>query len=209
MMRARPATILAFIAGVAVFAAPAVQAQQPSRTKTSTAGLGSFGGNDKQPINIEADKLDVFQKDGRAVYAGNVIAVRGETTMKCTQLVVFFDQTKANAGTTQPTPTSGGAGDALKKLECIGPVSVVSKSDGKTQVVTGQNAVFNRVTNIVSVTGNVNLADGNNVTQCESFTYNTDSKIANCVPVKGGRVRGVFEPGSEDQKSKPKAKPAG
>ncbi|MGL5735085.1 MAG: LptA/OstA family protein, partial [Beijerinckiaceae bacterium] len=177
----------------------------------STAGLDSFGGGDKQPINIEADKLDVFQKDGRAVYAGNVIAVRGDTTIKCSQLTVFFDQTRINAaqGGQQATPataprSAGNQGDALKKLDCNGPVSVVTKSDGKNQVVTGKNAVFNRVTNIVSITGDVTLADGPNVTKCESFTYNTDSKIANCVPIAGGRVRGVFEPGDDNGKAKPK-----
>ncbi|MGL4325532.1 MAG: LptA/OstA family protein [Beijerinckiaceae bacterium] len=203
MMRAGMRVFLSVVAGACLMASNGM-AQTASRTKTNTAGLGSFGGNDKQPINIEADKLDVFQKDGRAVYAGNVIAVRGETTMKCSQLIVFFDQTKANASGPQPVAASGSADNALKKLECKGPVSVVSKSDGKTQVVTGQNAVFNRVTNIVSVSGNVTLADGGNVTKCESFTYNTDSKIANCVAVAGGRVRGVFEPGSDD-KPKPRA----
>ena len=200
------ATLALGLTGIATAHA---QPKPSTRAKTSTDGLGSFGGNDKAPINIEADKLDVFQKDGRAVYTGNVIAVRGETTMKCTQLVVFFDQNKAQSAQSQPAAAGGGQGDALKKLECKGPVSVVSKSETKTQVVTGQNAIFDRAINTVVVKGNVTLADGGNVTQCESFTYNTDSKIANCVPVAGGRVRGVFEPGSEDPKGKPKPKPAG
>lgn len=207
----------ALIIGAAAFGlgtvahAQAQPAKPPAqRAKTSTDALGSFGGDNKNPINIEADKLDVFQKDGRAVYTGNVIAVRGETTMKCTTLVVFFDQSKANTGQPKHAAAGGDQGDALKKLECKGPVSVVSKSETKTQVVTGQNAIFDRAINTVVVKGNVTLADGGNVTQCESFTYNTESKIANCVPVAGGRVRGVFEPGSDDaNKNKPKPKPAG
>lgn len=201
---------LAFAGLSALIAADALAQQpRPQRARTSGDALSGFGGDSKNPINIEADKLDVFQKDGRAVYTGNVIAVRGETTMKCSQLIVFFDQSKANTGQQKPAGSGGDQGEALKKLECKGPVSVVSKSETKTQVVTGQNAVFDRVSNIVLVRGNVTLADGGNVTQCESFTYNTDSKIANCVPVAGGRVRGVFEPGSDDSKSKPKPKPAG
>ncbi|MGL5733394.1 MAG: hypothetical protein ACRCYS_00890, partial [Beijerinckiaceae bacterium] len=36
----------------------AAAAQTAQRARTSTAGLDSFGGGDKQPINIEADKLD-------------------------------------------------------------------------------------------------------------------------------------------------------
>jgi lipopolysaccharide export system protein LptA len=188
-------------------AAAPTQAQAPRRPG---GGVNDFGGaNNNKPFNIEADKLEVFQKEGRAVYSGKVVAVQGETTMKCSQLVVFFDQSKAGqpgaaAPAASAAPGQSGATDALKKLECKGPVSVVAKQDGKTQVATGNNAIYDRAAGFVTLSGNVNMSQEGNVSTCETFTYNTNSGVANCVPIPGGRVRGVFEPGADN---KPAAKP--
>ncbi|MBN9061062.1 MAG: hypothetical protein BGP06_00940 [Rhizobiales bacterium 65-9] len=185
------------------------QAAAPAAGRRQSGGIGDFGSaNSNKPINVEADKLEVFQKEGRAIYSGNVIAVQGETTMKCTQLVVFFDQSKTGtpgasppaASATAASP-SGGGGDqaeALKKLECKGPVSVVAKSEGKTQVATGDNAIYDRLAGFVTLTGNVNLADGPNISRCQSFVYNTNSGKADCTGgPRGGRVQGVFETGNQ------------
>lgn len=187
-------------------AAPArPAAQQPARR--AAGGISDFGSaNSNKPINVEADKLEVFQKEGRAIYSGNVIAVQGETTMKCTQLTVFFDQSKTGApGSAQPQPPAAGGdqAEALKKLECRGPVSVVAKSEGKTQVATGDNAVYDRVAGLVTMTGNVNLADGPNLTKCQTFIFNTNSSKADCTGgPKGSRVQGVFETGGDQPKPK-------
>ncbi len=72
-----------------------------------------------------------------AVYAGNVIAVRGDTTIKCSQLTVYFDPDAHQCGAGRATAGSaaargaGNQGDALKKLDCNGPVSVVTKSEAR------------------------------------------------------------------------------
>ncbi|WP_342359846.1 LptA/OstA family protein [Terrarubrum flagellatum] len=225
-MRARKPLIILSCAGLAisaeasgVFAAsgssvaqtparPAAPAQaQPKRS----GGIGDFGSqNNNKPINIEADKLEVFQKEGRAIYSGKVVAVQGDTTMKCTQLIVFFDQSKTpGAGTTPAAADNGSQSDALKKLDCKGPVSVVAKSEGKTQVATGDNATYDRAAGLVTMSGNVTLADGPNVTQCgATFTYNTVTGQALCTAGgPGGRVRGIFEPGDSGAKQTPAGKP--
>lgn len=197
--------------GVQVAQAP-FRVAQAAQTGRRSGGIGDFGSaNNNKPVNVEADKLEVFQKDGRAVYTGNVIAVQGDTTMKCTQLVVFFDQSKTGAPGAAPAPQAGagGQGEALKKLECKGPVSVVAKSEGKTQVATGNNAVYDRVAGLVTLRGNVTLADGpKNLTKCETFTYNTNSSQAICAGGgAGGRVSGVFETGGDEKPAA--ATPAG
>ncbi len=197
-------------ANVAQARPAAAPTQAAPAQRRAPGGVNDFGGaNNNKPINIEADKLEVFQKEGRAVYSGKVVAVQGDTTMKCTQLIVFFDQSKTGApGAAPAAPAAQGANaqDALKKLECKGPVSVVAKQDGKTQVATGNNAVYDRAAGFVTLSGNVNMAQEGNVSTCETFIYNTVSGVANCTPLPGGRVRGVFEPGAGGD-NKPGAKP--
>jgi lipopolysaccharide export system protein LptA len=179
----------------------AVKAQQQS----APGGLGSM--NSKEPIKIDADRLDVFDKESRAVFAGNVVAVQGETTVRCTVMTLFYEPRGQNrpgqaaaAPATQPAAQRAAAAPgqndgAIRRIECTGPVTVISK----TQTATGDNAVFDRVTNKVILTGNVALADGQNITRGEKLVYDTQTGVANVETTPGGRVKGLFIPGSGAQ----------
>ena len=135
--------------------AGAAEAQTASG-KDRPATFGDLGSN-KEPIKIDADRLDVFDKESRAVFAGNVVAVQGDTTMKCTTLTVFYEPRRQD-GAARPAPASapaqGAADSQIKKIDCKGPVTIVSK----TQVATGDNATFDRVANKVLLIGNVALS---------------------------------------------------
>jgi lipopolysaccharide export system protein LptA len=166
--------------------APATKPKASS--KASPLGLGST--NSKEPIKIDADRLDVFDKDKRAVFNGNVIAVQGETTIRCTTMTVFYEQSAVKGGApSAPTPSGADGGGAIKKIDCVGPVTVVQKD----QVATGNNANFDKIANIVTITGNAALSQGQNVTRGEKLVYNLTTGVAN---VEGGRVRALFVPGS-------------
>ncbi|HEY8382338.1 MAG TPA: LptA/OstA family protein [Microvirga sp.] len=190
------------------------------------AAFGALGSN-KEPIKIDADKLDVFDRESRAVFEGNVVAVQGDSTIKCTTLTVFYEQNRqgaATAGATtgatgaapRPTPAAAsGAGptgdNQIRKIDCKGPVTIVSK----TQVATGDNATFDRVANKVFLIGNVALSDGPNVTRGERIVYDLNSGVANVETKPGGRVKALFVPGSNPEgaggadaaKPKPGARP--
>jgi len=56
-------------------------------SKPAGAPLSGFGSNSKEPIKIDANKLEVFDKESRAVFTGDVVAVQGQTTMRCTVMV--------------------------------------------------------------------------------------------------------------------------
>ncbi|AWM85289.1 LptA/OstA family protein [Microvirga sp. 17 mud 1-3] len=164
-------------------------AAQGAAPKERAAGFGNFGAS-KEPIKIDADKLDVYDKEGRAVFTGNVVAVQGESTMNCSLMTVLYEQKRdgQNSG-----PAAPGADDsAIKKIDCKGPVTIVSK----TQVATGDNASFDRVANKIYLTGNAALSDGPNVTRGERVVYDLNSGIANIETKPGGRVRALFVPGS-------------
>ena len=159
----------------------------------SPAGaLDTFGTN-RQPIQISADQLDVHDKDNKAIFIGNVIAVQGDSTLKCTKLEVFYSQSDAEAtatpsatSTTTQTPRFATDNSSIRNIECLGPVTIVSK----TQVATGDHATFDRKVNKVYLRGNVVLKDGTNVVRGDRLVHDVTTGIATV----GGRVRTMIIP---------------
>ncbi|MBN9452813.1 MAG: organic solvent tolerance protein OstA [Bosea sp.] len=211
-------------AGFALFGTPQETFAQaaPAKARGASSALGGLGGDSKEPIKIDADKLDVLDKENKAVFSGNVVAVQGETTVRCTVMTVLYEGrggpggTAGRPATPAPTPApapapaaAGAAGQgndsSIKRILCKGPVTVVSK----TQAATSDNAEFDRARNLVIMTGNVALNDGPNVTRGQKLVYDTVTGVAN---VEGGRVQGLFVPNAADANKsdagKPGAKPA-
>ena len=175
---------------IALLSPLSMQAALAQAGRERAVGFGNFGSS-KEPIKIDANKLDVFDKEGRAVFAGDVVAVQGESTMKCTVMTVFYEQRDQNGG--QAAPAAQGADDsAIKKIDCKGPVTIVSR----TQVATGENATFDRGSNKILLTGNATLSDGPNVTKGERVLYDINTGVANIETTPGGRVRALFVPGN-------------
>lgn len=175
-----------------------------AQTRPGGRGLGDLGSR-KEPIKIDADKLEVFDREGRAVFSGNVVAVQGDSTMKCTAMNVFYEGGRAASmagGVTGSTaaPAAPGAmpgNDSIKRIECRGPVTITSK----TQVATGDRAEFDRTRNRVLLSGNAVLSDGPNVTRGERVAYDLNTGIAS---VEGGRVRASITPGRKDGAAQPR-----
>jgi lipopolysaccharide export system protein LptA len=197
--------------GLAVAAALVGPAQAQSGRGGNSGGgtAGGFGnlGSSKEPISIDADRLDVFDKEGRAVFTGNVVAVQGDTNMRCTEMNVFYEQ-KREQKPEQTAAAGGGAAaggltqdSAIKKILCKGPVVIKTK----TQTATGDKAEFDRVANKVLLTGNATLADGPNVVHGPRVAYDLTTQVARVEGGgAGGRVRTLIVPGSD--KEKPKAR---
>jgi lipopolysaccharide export system protein LptA len=163
----------------------------PSNKPVKANPLGINNANSKEPIKIDADRLDVFDKEKRAVFTGNVVAVQGETTIRCTVMTVFYEQSAVKSGAPAAPPSGGDSGGAIRKIDCTGPVTVVQKD----QVATGNIASFDKITNVVTISGNAALSQGQNVTRGEKLVYNLTTGVAN---VEGGRVRALFVPGNDD-----------
>ena len=161
------------------------------------------GANSKEPISIDADKLDYFDKEQKAIYTGNVVAVQGDSRLTCAKLVIFLAKTEpqgaAAATPAPPPPTDSGAGgvgaggNQVKHMDATGPVTMVSK----TQVATGDRGSYDKEQNKVWLFGNVTLSDSGNVTKGDKLTYDLTSGEALVeVDKTSGRVHGQFIPGS-------------
>ncbi|CAO4179514.1 LptA/OstA family protein [Methylorubrum aminovorans] len=208
-MTARLAPALA--AGLAFLLALSAAAAQARETvkdtaKEKSAPLGTVGGG-KGPIKIDADRLDVFDKENKAIFAGNVVAVQGESTIRCSAMTVHYKRDKDKDPNKVATKTEAEAaedakakaamgGSGIRKVECAGPVTVAQKD----QVATGDNAVFDQEAKRIVLTGNVVLSQCQNVTRGSRLVYDMATGRANMDPVAGGRVSAMFVPGEGGEK---------
>jgi lipopolysaccharide export system protein LptA len=180
-----------------------VAAQAATKESDSTSILP--GGDSKAPISIEADHLDYFEKEGKAIYTGRVVAVQGDTKLNCSKLTIFMEKSQtagsakgASAPATTADATAAGnenaaAASSVKHMDCAGPVNVVSK----TQTATADSGSYDKGRNSVILIGHVVLSDGRNVTKGDRLVYDLTTGQAT-VQGGGSRVTGLFLPGSSD-----------
>jgi len=152
------------------------------------------GASSKDPVSIDAGKLDYFDKDQKLVYSGAVVASQGESRLKASVLTIFLEPA-ANTS----------AGHQMRRMEAQGPVTVTAKD----QIGTGDAAVYDKAENKVFLTGHVTLSQGANVTKGERLVYDLNTNqavVLGGASAGGGRVRSVFIPG---EKSAAAPAPAG
>ena len=85
------------------------------------------------------------------------------------------------------TPGPGGA-SSIKRLEARGNVVVTQKD----QVVTGETAVFDTKTNLVTMLGGVVLTQGKNVLRGDRLMVDMTTGVSR-VESDSGRVQGLFQ----------------
>jgi lipopolysaccharide export system protein LptA len=128
--------------------------------------MQGFTQNRDHPIQIEAASLEMRDKKKEATFSGNVKVVQGDTTMTSKTLVVFYESS-GGSPTTSPQPASAkapaksagapmqsatpgpGGASSIKRLEAHGNVVVTQKD----QVVTGETAVFDTKSNLITMLG--------------------------------------------------------
>jgi lipopolysaccharide export system protein LptA len=192
---ARGACTAAF--ALAVIAAGDAGAQ--SAVQGVPNAMQGFSQNRDQPIQIEAASLEMRDKKKEATFFGNVKVVQGDTTMTSKTLVVFYDSTPApalaaNAKATaksapiqSATPGPGGS-SSIRRLEAKGSVVVTQKD----QIVTGETAVFDTKTNLVTMLGGVVLTQGKNVLRGDRLLVDMTTGVSR-VESDSGRVQGLFQ----------------
>jgi lipopolysaccharide export system protein LptA len=154
-----------------------------------------FSQNRDQPIKIDAARLEVRDKDKRATFSGNVRLVQGDTTMKCTSLVVFYDQEadKTTAAKGAASSTFAGGQQQVRRLEANGPVTVTQKD----QTAIGDKGIFDVKLNTITLTGNVQVTQGPNLLKGERLVVNLTTGVSNVESGKDPRgVTAIITPGS-------------
>jgi lipopolysaccharide export system protein LptA len=162
--------------------------------------MQGFSQNRDQPIQIEAASLEMRDKKKEATFSGNVKVVQGDTTMTSKTLVVFYESGSGQAATPaanakpaaksaamqSATPGPGGA-SSIKRLEARGNVVVTQKE----QVVTGETAVFDTKTNLITMMGGVVLTQCKNVLRGDKLYVDMTTGVSR-VESDSGKVQGLF-----------------
>lgn len=159
----------------------------------ATAQAQSFGGafegmsDSKEPIQIEADRLEVQDQQGVAVFEGNVSVVQGTTILKTTKLKVWYVR---DAATNSP-------GGNVRKIEATGKVAVRSGD----QKATSDKAIVDMKAQVATLSGNVTVSQGANILTGCNLRINMATNAANLTPcnttaAKSGRVKMLFTPQS-------------
>ena len=202
--KTNPVAGLVCTAALALGMITAGEAGAQSAVQGVPNAMQGFSQNRDQPIQIEAATLEMRDKKKEATFSGNVKVVQGDTTMTSKKLVVFYDSTNPPAATAGasaagakaaaksapiPSATPGpGGSSSIRRLEAQGNVVVTQKD----QIVTGETAVFDTKTNLVTMLGGVVLTQGKNVLRGDRLMVDMTTGVSR-VESDSGRVQGLFQ----------------
>jgi lipopolysaccharide export system protein LptA len=164
---------LAIAAGLACVVALAVPAAAQSTSTTTTVN-----GASAKAVDIEADQMEVFDKEKRTVFRGHVVAKRADVTLSADVLTVDYADSKQSDGTSRTEVTH---------LAATGGVVIVTAREK----ITGDSASMNPKNNDLEVDGNVIVVQGTSTIRGGHLHANLDTHR---MEVTGGRVKGNFLP---------------
>lgn len=156
----------------------------PVLAQNVSEAFSGLSSSSKDPIEIEADELEVQDRKKTAVFRGNVRLVQGPTTLRASSITVYYSG-RASGSTQQ-----------ISKVEARGPIRVTSKD----QTARGDRATFMMASQVLTLAGNVVLTKGGNELRGQKLVVNLktgESRIDAPKNQSGGRVRGVFLPGKQ------------
>ncbi len=170
-----------------VLSAPAA----PALAQSIGSSFQAYQGSTDEPIDIEADLLEVDDKQKQAVFRGNVVARQGGFSLKAKELAVHY--TGQPGGDVAGASTAGGNG-GITRIEAKGKVLVSTQDD---QTATSEWANFDVEEQVVTIGGNVVLSQGENVLRGDRLVINLRTGTSRFeVEGEAGnqRIRGLFTP---------------
>ncbi|HVY33500.1 MAG TPA: LptA/OstA family protein [Caulobacteraceae bacterium] len=153
----------------------------------------------KGPIDVTADQLEMIDAQHLAIWRGNVEALQNGNRLVSDVLNVYFSG-KSAAGSAPAAPaapaSAGGVGadwGDVERLVAEGHVFYVSQD----QTARGEHAVYEAAPDMITMTGDVVLVQGKNVTKGDKLVIDVKTNHAVLTSTAQGRnhpdrVRGVF-----------------
>jgi len=143
-----------------------------------------------KPVDIEADTLMIYDTKKLAEFQGNVRASQGKMTMRSKYLKVKY----SGEATTDGAVKKSGGGN-ISSIRAEGKVLITTAEDQST---TSDWALFNVVSQTVTIGGNVVLSQSGNVIKGDQLIIDLKTNRSRIVnrgdPSKRQRVRGLFMP---------------
>lgn len=189
-------------AGFALALAVLVPQMMPAAALAQNVGssFGGFSGSSNEPIDIEADELEVLDGKKIAIFSGNVKAAQGKMTMRSKLLKVKYSGEQAGAANpdARKVSTDGkkkSGGSQITSIRAEGKVLIESGDD---QTATSDWAFFDVIKQTVTLGGDVVLSQGGNVLRGDKLIIDLKTNRSRIVNLGDGskrqRVRGLFMP---------------
>jgi lipopolysaccharide export system protein LptA len=140
------------------------------------------------------ERFEYDVKAGRLSAYGDAVVTRAQDTLKADAVSAQFENDKATGKR------------KLKELTADGNVVIVTP----TETVRGQKGVYRADTNIATLKGGVRIERGPNILEGDEAEVNLNTNVSRMIggtSTEGGRVRGVFYPGSTDTGTAAPAQP--
>ena len=177
--------MLRMFSRVTIFMIAAVFASQYANAQSFGGAFDGIGDNN-EPIQIEADSLQVIDDQNTALLTGNVSVVQGSTILKARTIKVFYlrkgQRDRSKSG--------------VRRIEASGKVAVRSRDN----YASADKAVVDMLAETVTMNGNVYISQGNNIANGCVLTINLKTSVSHIKPCKASgnsgskRVKLLLEP---------------
>ena len=168
-----------FLAGVALALMVA-----GARAQDFGAAFSDFDTGSENPIQIEADRLEVRDAEKLAIYSGHVRVRQGETILEAPELRVFYARPE---GAPSTAGAAGALGSSVSRIEA-GPGVTVRSGD---RTASGDRAILDMANDLITLEGNAVLTQGSSVVRGDRVIVNLATKQGR---VEGGRVQTLITP---------------
>jgi lipopolysaccharide export system protein LptA len=197
------AVMVALLASAALLTRGAA-AQAPSAAPPAATPLG---GASKDPIDVTADNLEVIQPQHVYIYTGNVEALQDDARIRSPKIFIYTKEKPTNgAPKAAASPMSGPDMGSVDHIDAEGPVYYVTP----TQNARGDHGHWDANTNIITLDGNVVLAQGKSVGKGDHLIINRATNVSRLISDNpksaSGRIRTILYP--TQQTPAPGAAPA-
>ncbi len=137
-----------------------------------------------QDLITARDSLEYWQQRQVAVARGDATATRERQKIRADALTAFFVESKKG-------------GTALNRVDAEGNVVITTPEE----VARGREGVYNADKGTATLTGDVRITRGKNQLNGERAIVNLNTGISRLLPAgkDGGRVKGLFTPGTATQ----------
>jgi len=153
--------------------------------------------DNKSPIEITSDELEVQQLQNTATFTGNVVAIQNDVRLKSDRMVVYYSSSE------EKKQASGEDKQTIKKIDVEGNVMLSTPEE----TASGTRGDYDVEKDEIHLYENVVLTRGKNTLKGNQLTYNfvTGKSVVTGGAVAGAgqsagkeRVRALFVP--EDDK---------
>lgn len=146
----------------------------PGLSQSAQVAFGNTQQDSNLPVEVVSEDLNVSEKDGTAIFTGNVIVGQGEMRLWAPRVEVIYKQDQSG----------------IESLHATGGVTLVSGEDAAE----AQEADYNIDTGMIEMEGDVLLSQGPQTLTSDKMVVDTRAGTAHMT----GRVKTVLQPQSQE-----------